>query len=188
MNDDEAVRGVIGALNDLAIPYMVVGSLSSNVHGIARLTNDADFVLQLSPGQLTTLATRLGPGYKLDPQGGFESVTFTAKYVIDVVGSKYKFEIFNLSEDPHDQERFRRRMSGSVLGMRAWVATPEDVVIQKLRWYVIAERHKDWSDLEGVLLVQGDMLDWAYIESWCDRHGSREHLDRLRATLRPPPE
>jgi len=181
--NEQAIREVINALNDLAIPYVAVGSISSNVHGIARLTNDADFVLQLAPGQLTTLAARLGPGYRLDPQGGFESVTFTTKYVFEVVGSEFKFEIFVLSDDPHDQERFRRRISGNVLGLTAWVPTPEDVVIQKLRWYRIARRRKDWDDVEGVLLVQGDKLDWAHIETWCDRHGSREHLNRLRESI-----
>lgn len=183
--NEQAIREVVSVLNDLGIPYMAVGSVSSNVHGIARLTNDADFVLQLAPGQLTTLATRLGPGYRLDPQGGFESVTFTTKYVLEVVGSKFRFEFFDLSEDPHDQERFRRRVSGSVLGLTAWVPTPEDVVIQKLRWYQIAGRRKDWDDVEGVLLVQREKLDWSYIESWCDRHGSRQHLDSLRASLPP---
>jgi hypothetical protein len=181
--NEQAIREVVIALNDLGISYMAVGSISSNVHGIARLTNDADFVLQLAPGQLTSLAGRLGPGYRLDPQGGFESVTFTTKYVIDVVGSQFKFELFDLSNDPHDQERFRRRVSGNVLGVTAWVPTPEDVVVQKLRWYQIAGRRKDWDDVEGVLLVQGDKLDWAYIQSWCDRHGSREHLEQLRKSL-----
>jgi hypothetical protein len=181
--NDQAIWEVVAALNELGIPYMAVGAISSNVHGIARLTNDADFVLQLAPGQLTTLAARLGPGYRLDPQGGFESVTFTTKYVIEVVGSGFKFELFDLSNDPHDQERFRRRVSGNVLGLTAWVPTPEDVVVQKLRWYQIARRRKDWDDVEGVLLVQGSELEWSYIESWCDRHGSREHLDRLRTSL-----
>jgi hypothetical protein len=186
--NEQAVREVVSMLNDLGIPYMAVGSISSNVHGIARLTNDADFVVQLAPGQLAALAAGLGPGYRLDPQASFESVTFTTKYVLEVVGSTFKFELFDLSEDPHDQERFRRRMSGSVLGLTAWVPTPEDVVVQKLRWYQIAGRRKDWDDVEGVLLVQRDQLDWSYIERWCDQHGSREHLDRLRTFLPPASE
>lgn len=186
--NEQAIREVITALNDLGVPYMVVGSVSSNVYGIARLTNDADVVLQLSPGQLAVLAARLGPGYRLDPQGGFESVTFTTKYVVYVVAGGFQFELFDLSDDPHDQERFRRRLAGNVLGVTAWVPTPEDVIIQKLRWYQIAGRQKDWNDVEGVLLVQGNKLDWAYVESWCSRHGSRQHLERLRVSLRPPPE
>src|SRR5438309_695525 len=151
--NEQAVREVVIALNELGIPYMAVGSVSSNVHVIGRLTNDADVVLQLAPGQLTTLASRLGPGYRLDSQGSFESVTFTTKYVLEVVGGKFRFELFDLSDDPYDQERFRRRVAGSVLGITTWVATPEDVVIQKLRWYQIARRQKDWDDVQGVLLV-----------------------------------
>jgi hypothetical protein len=179
--NDDAVRDVIRACTELGIPLMIVGSLSSNVYGIVRGTQYADFVMELATGQLTALASHLGPGYHLDRQGTFESVTFTTKYVIEVVGSKFTFEVFALSDDAHDQERFRRRVSGTVLGLEAWVPTAEDVVVQKLRWYHIARRRKDWDDVEGVLLVQKGHLDLPYIESWCDRHGSREHLDRLRA-------
>jgi hypothetical protein len=176
-----AVRDVIQACTDLKFPFMIVGSLSSNVYGVARSTHDADIVLRMAPGMLKALADRLGPAYRLDSQGTLEGVTFTTKYVLEVVGSEYTFEFFDLSDDPHDQERFRRRVSGTVFGLIAWVPTPEDVVIQKLRWFQLARRRKDWDDVEGVLLHQKGNLDWAYIESWCDRHGSRHHLDELRA-------
>jgi hypothetical protein len=29
-----------------------------------------------------------------------------------------------------------------------------------------------------VISVQGDKLDWKYIESWCDRHGTRQKVGR----------
>jgi hypothetical protein len=41
-------------------------------------------------------------------------------------------------------------------------------------------RPKDLDDARDVLAVQGDILDMAYVEAWCDRHGTSE---RLRAAL-----
>jgi hypothetical protein len=60
--------------------------------------------------------------------------------------------------------------------------TAEDVVVQKLRW----GRVKDAEDARFILAVQGDALDFTYIERWCDQHGTRALLDKLRNEI--PPE
>ena len=78
MNEDP-VRQIVEALGELNIPFLIVGSLSSNVYGITRSTKDADIVVQLEPGQLSLLATRLGPAFYVNPQPSFESVTFTMR-------------------------------------------------------------------------------------------------------------
>jgi hypothetical protein len=64
---------------------------------------------------------------------------------------------------------------------KVFFPTAEDVVVQKLRW----GRLKDQSDLLEVLALQGESLDFAYIEHWCDAHGTRELLDKLRSEIPP---
>ena len=90
-------------------------------------------------------------------------------------------EFFLLSDDPHYQERFRWRVSHPLLGRNVWFPTPEDVVITKLRW----GRPKDGDDVRDVIAVQADNLDWGYIHSWCDRHGTRALLEQIRASIPP---
>jgi len=34
-------------------------------------------------------------------------------------------------------------------------------------------------------MIQGDRLDWPYVESWCDRHGTRALLDEIRRSVPP---
>jgi hypothetical protein len=183
MTSESAVQAIIEGCTELGIPFMIVGSLSSNFYGIARSTQDADFVVALTSGELLALVGRLGPMFKLDPQPSLESVTMTTRYVLKVADLDYSIEFFLLSEDPHDQERFRRRVEVMVLDRRAWLPTAEDVIVTKLNWYHIDRRGKDLDDVRGILAVQGDRLDWAYLEAWCDRHGSREHLESLRRAL-----
>ena len=43
--------------------------------------------------------------------------------------------------------------------------TAEDLIIHK----AIAEREKDWMDIEGVLVRQGDKLDQTYIAHWLEQ-------------------
>lgn len=65
------VRAAIDALNGLNIPYMVVGSLSSNYYAIPRSTRDADFVIETDE-KIGLLRERLAPEFRMDPQVGFK--------------------------------------------------------------------------------------------------------------------
>lgn len=58
MNSDEATVAVIDALQTLGIPYILVGSLASNLYGIPRSTNDADFSVQVGAGGIRAIAAR----------------------------------------------------------------------------------------------------------------------------------
>lgn len=109
MTSLEAARAAIDALEGLGIPYMLVGSFSSNYYGIPRSTKDVDIVLQLGEHSIREVAEKLGPGFKLDPQMTFETVTMTVRHVIEVAENSFVIELFCLSDEAHDQERFQRR-------------------------------------------------------------------------------
>jgi hypothetical protein len=181
---EEATIGVIDALNSLQIPYMLVGSLSSNFYAIPRATQDADFVVQLETGMISSLIERLGPAFQLNRQMTFETVTMTGRYVLHLADNPFSIELFLLSDDPHDLERFARRQHEQVLNRDVVIPTVEDVIITKLRWSHSGRRLKDIEDVENVIAVQRDRIDWPYVTSWCDRHATRELLDRVRPSPR----
>lgn len=183
MKVHEIVRRVFESLEAASIPYVLVGSFASNVYGIIRSTKDADFVIRVAPGDFKRLMDALGPAFVRDPQIQFETVTGTRKHLVSETESGFEIEFFELSDDPHDQQRFGRRRKLAVLGHEAWVLTPEDVLVTKLNWLHRANRGKDLLDVENVISVQGALLDWPYIESWCDAHGSRALLEKIRAEL-----
>ncbi len=185
MTDDEAILAMIDALETLAIPYMVVGSLSSNLYGVPRSTYDADFVVQLGSEPLSRLANHLGAAFRLDPQMTFETATLTSRHILEVVGIPFKIELFHLSDDPHDQERFRRRRRMKMGDREVSMATAEDVIITKLRWALNTKRFKDRDDVRNVIAVQGKSIDWPYVYTWCDRHGTRDLLDEIRRSIPP---
>ncbi len=185
MTSEEAVLAVIDALEETSIPYMVVGSFSTNYYGVARLTNDADFVIQAEAGAISALASRLGPGFRLDPQMAFELVTGTTKHVVQLTDTPFIIELFHLSDDSHDQERFRRRRRVKLLGRESYLPTVEDVIVTKVRWFAQGERDKDSGDVRNVIAIQGGRIDWDYVCSWCDQHGTREALDEIRRSVPP---
>ena len=48
MTQEEVFRALLDVLEELAIPYMVVGSTASSVWGIPRSTLDSDVVVALT--------------------------------------------------------------------------------------------------------------------------------------------
>lgn len=186
MTSLEATATVVGALEQLDIPYMLVGAFSVNAYSIPRSTKDADFVVELQPGDLTRLAKTLGPDFRLDRQMQFETITNTIRNVMEYLPTQFKIELFRLTNDPHHVERFRRRRRVQLGGtsLDAWMPAPEDVVIQKLRW----GRPKDIEDATNILAVSGSGLDHVYIEQWANLHGSHETFRNLMQQLASLPK
>ncbi|HUO10513.1 MAG TPA: hypothetical protein VM008_19570 [Phycisphaerae bacterium] len=180
MNPNEIVAKVIAALHRSKIPFMIVGSFSSNVYGVERTTQDADFVMQLEPHSISKLIQELGPDFKLDPQLGFETVTMTSRYVASHIDPLFKIEFFLISDDAHDLERFSRRRMGQLHGNQLPLPSPEDVIVTKLRWSKGGKRTKDIEDVKNVLAVQTPAnLDLPYIRHWTTQHGTRELFEKL---------
>lgn len=67
---------------------------------------------------------------------------------------------------------------------RVYISSAEDVIVTKLRWSLSARRPKDKMDAKNVIAVQGERLDWDYVNRWCDRLGTRALLDEIRETLK----
>ncbi len=170
---------VAEALTAAGIPHMLAGSFSSNYYGIPRSTKDADFVVELRGGVGPDFGGRLGNDFEIDPQLSFETNTGTYRQLITHRSSPFKIELFLLSDDAHDQARFKRRVEVEAYGRRIWLPTAEDVIVMKLRW----KRSRDQDDVRAVMGVQGDRLDWAYIEGWCERHGTRALMEEIRRTV-----
>jgi hypothetical protein len=186
VNEDEATVVVIEVLEEVAIPYMLVGSFSDNFYGVPRSTQDVDFVLPVGEVALAAFSQRLGSQLRSDhPQVSFELVTDTTSNAVHLTGIRFGIGLFALSNDQHDQERFRRRLRVKSLGKEVVIPTAEDVIITKLRWAVQGRRTKDRDDVRDVIAVQGDHIDWDYVHTWCDRHGTREALDEIRRSIPP---
>jgi hypothetical protein len=184
MNAEAVSLRVVEILNKHQIPYMLVGSLSTNFHSIVRSTKDADFVVPDGLAEAARTIAREYPTLVLDPQFGFQSVTGTKKLILRASDSGgFIVELFGPADDPHDIERFRRRMKVDWLGRPTWIATAEDAIVTKLRWGHLLARAKDVADVQTVIAIQRDALDWPYIERWCDEHGSRPLLEKIRAEL-----
>jgi hypothetical protein len=61
---------------------------------------------------------------------------------------------------------FERRATVEADEWRITIATAEDVLLAKLEWSKMGESERQLDDAAGILRIQGNRLDIAYIEKW----------------------
>ena len=186
MTLEDLASKVISAAGTAGAEFMVVGALAAGAYGVPRSTRDVDFLVALhTGGGINGIIRLLEPDVAFDPQIVFDTLTWGRRHVgISRSEPPYKVELFELFDDPFVQSEFARRQQVfvPVLARTTWLPSPEDVVVQKLRW----GRNKDLDDARDVLAVQGpETLDMAYIETWCARHGTTQRLHDALAGIPP---
>jgi len=184
---EEAVYALLDLLNEADVPYMMVGSFSSNAYGEPRATKDADFVVDLDPEIRQQIIAQLPDAFEIDQQASFETVTGHTRQILKVPSIPFEIELFDISNEPFDQSRFQRRQKTSLEGHAVWLPTAEDVVVQKLRWAKLGKREKDILDAVSILRVREDRLDFDYIRTWCDELGIQETLEQALSRAHADP-
>jgi hypothetical protein len=186
MTLQELAIKVLIATESAGIDFMIVGAIAAGTYGVPRSTKDVDFLLAVtSESQLKAVMTSLDHIVEFDRQVVFDTLTWGRRHVGTArTNPPYKVEFFELFDDPFVLEEFRRRERVFVpmLGVETWLPTPEDIIVQKLRW----GRSKDLDDARDILAVQGpEALDMVYVESWCKQHGTSLRLQDALAGIPP---
>lgn len=177
-----ALLPVVEALEDLGVPYHVGGSIASSFTGIARATQDADLVADLQAQHVAPFARSLEGTYYADAERIAHAVRRRTSFNVIHLETMYKVDVFISKHTPFARENMARRVALEIpgLGRSLYLASPEDIVLHKLLWYADASGVSDrqWYDLQGVLRLQGRKLDFGYLQSWAERLGVADLLDR----------
>jgi len=186
MKLEELAVLVVETIEAANVDFMIVGAIAAGAYGIPRSTRDVDFLIELNSGDgLPAVISKLEQWVEFDPQVVFDTLTWGRRQVgLSRSQPPFKVEFFELFDDPFVQSEFsrRQRIFIPILNCKAWLPTPEDVVVQKLRW----GRNKDLDDARDVLAVQEpENLDMDYIRRWCAEHETSGRLDAALAEIPP---
>jgi hypothetical protein len=172
-------------LERLGVRYCIGGSVASSVYGEVRTTLDVDVVADLQLQDVEALVAALSSDFHVVDEAVRRAVEERSSFNLIHEEMLVKADVYVAPDDPvHRRQlaRSRRVALRSEPGSEVALASPEDVVIHKLRWYELGGRSSDrqWRDVLGVLKVQGETLDSGYLE----RAAADLRLDDLLARAR----
>lgn len=188
-----ATHQVIAVLDRLEIPYCVGGSLASSYHGIPRATIGGDIVIAPMLRHCRPLADALAGAFVVELETIVRAAHNERSFNAIHRELLCKVDVFVAKSAGWNQSQLARRQLGA-LGTnpedRVFVASPEDTILAKLDWYRLGGGVSDrqWGDVTGVLKMQGERLDFAYLRQWAKELGVADLLEQALddAGLNPP--
>jgi len=179
VTEQELLVDCLRRLNDTAIGYFLTGSMASNYWGIPRTTHDLDFVIQLPRSSVPRLIQAFATDFYLD-QASVDSA-YQAPYQFNAIDlrSSLKVDFWMLQSSPFDLQMYQRRKQVILFSVQAVIASAEDVILHKLLWDRMTPSDRQLGDAAGVVAVQGESLDRAYLLDWAEQIGVGEMLQKL---------
>jgi len=176
---------VAALLDELGVRWLVGGSLASSFHGVPRSTQDVDFVAELEHQHVHPLIDAAGDAFYSDAQMITDAIDRRRSFNLLHLATNFKIDVFVPALDPltrTEMERRQRILVREQPPARLWVASPEDIILQKLHWFRLGEEvsERQWRDALGVLQVRTD-LDRDYIDKWAQRTELTRLWERLKA-------
>ena len=181
-----AVTAVADAFDALGVDYYLAGSVISSLFGIARATADVDVVAQLRLEHVKTLVNRLADDYYVDEDAARDAVKRGSMFNVIHLGTMLKVDIY-VASTAFDRSALERRQRDSLVPdepARVFsIASAEDIILHKLRWFRDGGEVSDrqWSDILGVLRVQGASLDLEHLRLWASALGVTDLFERAWA-------
>jgi len=183
---------IIEAFNKLDIEFFVGGSIASSFHGIPRGTRDVDIIAAILPKHAEPLAELLSGEFYADRDLIQSAIRIGRSFNLIHLATSYKFDIFPLQSDDFHLVQFARRQAKNLTraglpGVDSYVASAEDTLLEKLRWYRKGGSTSDrqWHDILSILQVQHLALDWPYLDKWALYLHVADLLDRARSEAAP---
>ncbi len=157
---EAAIRTVIRFLDRHHYRYALIGGIALAQWGVVRATYDVD--IKMIVPNLDYVAVRQAihaafpePARRELPRNSLIVAISVEDVIVELL----------LALPGYEELIIERAVSRDLGGWQAWICTAEDLIIQK----VVANREKDWLDVEALLVERRGKLDEAYVEGWLNQ-------------------
>jgi hypothetical protein len=170
----EVAWTVSQALDSIGAVHTIGGSLAASFAGEPRATIDIDVVASLDEFHADQLVAALSGAFYIDATSLKRAIRERSSTNLIHDATQIKVDLFVAGGTPLDAQQLARRRPVDVgHGRILPVHPPEDILLQKLRWYAMGGRTSDrqWRDIQGIIRVQGSRLDIEYLREHAPAFG-----------------
>ena len=171
-NIEEILKLVCEFLNEEKAVYVIVGGLAVLFYGIPRTTMDIDIIIKMNMDETKRFAEFLKENdFFADEEDIKTAYEEKSHATIEDKTSMIRLDIKGIYGE-NDRIALKRRRKVSSADFEFYVASPEDLIANKL----LFGSEQDVKDAEGIYARQLDNLDMAYLEKRCKRLGIYEEF------------
>ncbi len=178
-----ALLRVTTQLESMGVSYVIVGSVATFIHGIPRLTNDTDLVVDFRPEHIEPFSNALEDEFYLERESIKNAIKNHGSFNLLHYESMFKIDIFVAKNRSYDQDKLARRVLRSLSSEpphQVWVMTAEDNVLSKLQWFRMGNEVsvQQWRDAIGILKTKSEYMDLKYMNETAKSLGISDLLQR----------
>ena len=159
---------VTSCLEKLEVSYFIGGSMASTLYGMVRTTQDSDIIADMQMIHVPGFFSELRDHFYIDELMVIDAIQQRSSFNIIHRLSMFKVDIFLPSNSYFTKMQFSRAKQEIISSdpeLRAWVTSPEDILLAKLSWYRLGGdvSERQWRDVIGIFKVQKENLDYTYL-------------------------
>jgi hypothetical protein len=178
---NDTLRELVERLEAQGIAYMLVGSVAAFAYGRHRSTQDFDVVVEARAPALRALVRSLPEErYYVSEEAAMEALRYETQFnVLDMV-TGWKVDLIPRKRRAFSEAEFARRSRVEVMGVSAYVASVEDLIVAKLEWAKMGGSERQLEDVRELVRIKAAELDRSYVEQWVQRLDLRDVWNRAQ--------
>jgi len=167
------IKYFVEVFNKLEIEYFITGSIASIYYGEPRFTNDIDIVADIHEQHIEKLLNAFpSEEFYVSREAILEALLYNKQFNIIQTASGLKIDVIIRKKNTFDDNRFKRvKKLKPAENIEAKFASPEDVIIMKMKYYKEGGSEKHLRDITGILKISAPEIDRKYIEDWVSKFG-----------------
>lgn|SRR4030042_3794888 len=181
INPEKLLLKAVSALDKLKIDYFITGGFAISVWGKPRTTADIDIVVKLIEPKIMPLAKLLKKisrdGY-IDENIARDAVRREGEFNFIDPDTGLKFDFWVVKEDKATRDELNRRIAKRIDNKKVYFISPEDLILNKLKWYKQTESSRHLEDIDSIFEISGKKLDKKYLKQQAEKLGFSEIINK----------
>ncbi|MBL0172094.1 MAG: hypothetical protein IPP90_15490 [Gemmatimonadaceae bacterium] len=175
MRPTDVVSIFAPALTAAGVEWMVSGGVAAILYGEPRLTQDIDVVVSMQPRDAMRFVQQFPnadfycPPVEVIAQEA-ERDAFGHFNVLHLE-SDARADVYMAGNDILARQGLATKRVVELVGLEVPIASPEQVILQKLRFRQRGASERHLRDVRGILRVMGDAIDITALEQMAEVHG-----------------